>query len=151
MTFQQKCLKPTKNIFISTFSPTKASKLDVLTNVKSQIEGIGGWLGSSIPKLRKGETDADSVDDHPPFAEGDTPASAESVKGFVPQKDDDDNSRYKLCIRFLFLYKRMIVPWNLVLPVERIQGHSLTLRHRLMKKKDSLAMVNILSSNYTEN
>lgn len=68
----------------------------MLTNVKSQIEGIGGWLGSSIPKLRKGETDVEAAEEQTPFDEGGTPASAESVKGSPLQKDDDDNSRFEL-------------------------------------------------------
>lgn len=73
--------------------------------MKSQFGGIGGWLGSSIPKLRKGEADAEASDGHPPLDEGDTPASAESVKGSPPQKDDDDNSRYVLYV-FVQLYTR---------------------------------------------
>lgn len=77
------------------YSPTKATKLDVLSNVKTQIEGIGGWLGSSIPKLRKGDADTDTNVEHQPLGdEGGTPASAESVKGSPQQKEDDDNSRY---------------------------------------------------------
>ncbi|EFA11027.1 synapse-associated protein of 47 kDa isoform X2 [Tribolium castaneum] len=69
--------------------PTGGSKLDMLTNVKSQIEGIGGWLGSSIPKLRKGE---EGAEEQPSAEEGNTPASAESTKGSPQLKDDDDNS-----------------------------------------------------------
>jgi hypothetical protein len=61
----------------------------MLTNVKSQIEGIGGWLGSSIPKLRKGE---EGQEEQQVVEEGNTPASAESVKGSPQHKDDDDNS-----------------------------------------------------------
>lgn len=63
----------------------------MLTNVKSQIEGIGGWLGSSIPKLRKGEEGAEELQQA--GEEGNTPASAESTKGSPQNKDDDDNSR----------------------------------------------------------
>lgn len=83
--------------FFINFSPTKpaGSRLDMLTNVKSQIEGIGGWLGSSIPKLRKGEEGHQELtDDHQSVEDGNTPASAESIKGSPQHKDDDDNSRY---------------------------------------------------------
>lgn len=67
----------------------------MLSNVKTQIEGIGGWLGSSIPKLRKGDAEGDANVEHQPLGdEGGTPASAESVKGSPQQKDDDDNSRF---------------------------------------------------------
>lgn len=57
--------------------------------MKNQIEGIGGWLGSSIPKLRKGDAEGE------PGAleagdEGSVPPSADSVK--QKEKDDDDNS-----------------------------------------------------------
>lgn len=80
-------------------SPTKHSRLDMLSNVKNQIEGIGGWLGSSIPKLRKNEAEHEATEEHQPLGEeGDTPASAESVKGSPQQKDDDDNSRF---VKFL--------------------------------------------------
>lgn len=66
----------------------------MLSNVKSQIGGIGGWLGSSIPKLRKGDEAEHQEESQPLGEEGITPASAESVKGSPPlQKDDDDNSR----------------------------------------------------------
>lgn len=78
-------------------SPMKStgSRLDMLTNVKSQIEGIGGWLGSSIPKLRKGEEGHQELtEEHQPTEDGNTPASAESIKGSPQHKDDDDNSRY---------------------------------------------------------
>ncbi|RZC40018.1 synapse-associated protein of 47 kDa [Asbolus verrucosus] len=75
-------------------SPTKqsgGSRLDMLTNVKSQIEGIGGWLGSSIPKLRKGE-EGHQEGTEESAEDGNTPASAESIKGSPQHKDDDDNS-----------------------------------------------------------
>ncbi|XP_019880360.1 synapse-associated protein of 47 kDa isoform X3 [Aethina tumida] len=78
-------------------SPTKAAgggKLDMLSNVKTQIEGIGGWLGSSIPKLRKGEEggNINEAGEDNLAVEDATLASAESVKGSPMQKDDDDNS-----------------------------------------------------------
>ncbi|XP_059053081.1 synapse-associated protein of 47 kDa-like isoform X1 [Achroia grisella] len=66
-------------------SPTKgASKLDLITNVKSQMTG---WLGSGIPipGLRKNEAP-------PPEPE---PVPVEPVEEPKPEgKDDDDNSRY---------------------------------------------------------
>lgn len=69
----------------------------MLTNVKSQIEGIGGWIGSSIPKLRKGEeghpeTTAD--DQQLSSEDGNTTALTEPIKDLPSHKDDDDNSRY---------------------------------------------------------
>ncbi|CAH1153692.1 unnamed protein product [Phaedon cochleariae] len=71
-------------------SPTKASggKLEMFSNVKNQIEGIGGWLGSSIPKLRKGETEglAENQEGATEYTEPQPPESA-------PVKDEDDNSR----------------------------------------------------------
>lgn len=78
------------------FSPTKHSKLEMLSNVKNQIEGIGGWLGSSIPKFRKNEAEqGEGAEDQQPLGgeEVDPLASAESIKGSPQQKDDDDNSR----------------------------------------------------------
>lgn len=69
----------------------------MLTNVKSQFEGIGGWLGSSIPKLRKGEGEVEQTEEHQSLGESGTPASAASIKGSPLQKDDDDNSRY-MCV-----------------------------------------------------
>ncbi|XP_060516125.1 synapse-associated protein of 47 kDa isoform X3 [Cylas formicarius] len=80
-------------------SPTKpqsggGSKLEMFSNVKNQIEGIGGWLGSSIPKLRKGEQDAvnpDALGQENPAAETGSPVAAEPLS--KPAKDDDDNSR----------------------------------------------------------
>lgn len=69
-------------------SPTKAaagSKLDIITNVKSQMTG---WLGSGIPipGLRKNEA---------PPAEPTEPAPTEPTEEPKPEgKDDDDNSRY---------------------------------------------------------
>lgn len=66
----------------------------MLSNVKNQIGGIGGWLGSSIPKLRKGEDGlTETGEEIQGGEEGLTPASAESVKGSPQQKEDDDNSR----------------------------------------------------------
>ncbi|XP_035452582.1 synapse-associated protein of 47 kDa isoform X3 [Spodoptera frugiperda] len=68
-------------------SPTKGgSKLDLITNVKSQMTG---WLGSGIPipGLRKNE---------PAPAEPE-PAPVEPAEAVEPRpegKDDDDNSRY---------------------------------------------------------
>lgn len=74
------------NIFYH-YSPTKGgSKLDLITNVKSQMTG---WLGSGIPipGLRKNEaapTEAAEVAAEP----------AEAVEAKPEGKDDDDNSRY---------------------------------------------------------
>ncbi|XP_063928393.1 synapse-associated protein of 47 kDa isoform X3 [Zophobas morio] len=77
-------------------SPTKpggGSRLDMLTNVRSQIEGIGGWLGSSIPKLRKGE-EGGLEDQQVPVDEGTAQGSAEPAKGSPQHKEDDDNSSF---------------------------------------------------------
>ncbi|VEN48430.1 unnamed protein product [Callosobruchus maculatus] len=70
-------------------SPTKATggKLEMLSNVKNQIEGIGGWLGSSIPKLRKNETEG-LTEEEPVAVEKTT-----SPGDIGAPKDDDDNSR----------------------------------------------------------
>ncbi|CAG9855418.1 unnamed protein product [Phyllotreta striolata] len=76
-------------------SPTKAAapggRLEMFSNVKNQIEGIGGWLGSSIPKLRKNENEAGSSDvlDQPAATE----AADTQEPDVQPVKDDDDNSR----------------------------------------------------------
>lgn len=84
----------------ATTSPTKTSKLEMFSNVKTQIGGIGGWIGSnmpampampSIPKLRKGEGDAPPTDEAAPPAEGD--ALVDAAAAAPPTKDDDDNSR----------------------------------------------------------
>ncbi|CAG9793184.1 unnamed protein product [Diatraea saccharalis] len=64
-------------------SPTKGgSKLDLITNVKSQMTG---WLGSGIPipGLRKNEA--------PPAEAEPAPAEPEPAEP-KPEKDDDDNS-----------------------------------------------------------
>ncbi|CAH2053992.1 unnamed protein product, partial [Iphiclides podalirius] len=67
-------------------SPTKGgSKLDLITNVKSQMTG---WLGSGIPipGLRKNEaTPAEP-------AEATAPEVAEAAEPKAEGKDDDDNS-----------------------------------------------------------
>lgn len=57
---------------------------------------FGGWLGSGIPKFRKGEGDqVDTEETRPIGEEGEIPISEKSVKGSpAEQKDDDDNSRY---------------------------------------------------------
>ncbi|XP_017775752.1 PREDICTED: synapse-associated protein of 47 kDa isoform X2 [Nicrophorus vespilloides] len=97
---EEKVPTPTENIATveaefekkETYSPTKPGKLEMFSNVKNQIEGIGGWLGSSIPKLRKGEGEAQQP------AQEDVPTAsdvslADNSKGFAAQKtDDDDNS-----------------------------------------------------------
>ncbi|KAJ8918686.1 hypothetical protein NQ315_015006, partial [Exocentrus adspersus] len=73
-------------------SPTKqggAGRLEMFSNVKNQIEGIGGWLGSSIPKLRKGEADGLAEGQEPVTTENLAPTSTETA---LP-KDDEDNSR----------------------------------------------------------
>ncbi|XP_076262704.1 synapse-associated protein 47kD isoform X5 [Rhynchophorus ferrugineus] len=77
-------------------SPTKAtggSRLEMFSNVKNQIEGIGGWLGSSIPKLRKGDHleggNPDAVGHENPAAETGSPINTDPVK---EAREDDDNS-----------------------------------------------------------
>lgn len=73
------------------FSPTKAgSKLDMFTNVKSQMTG---WLGSGIPipGLRKTEAAAEEAG---VAAEADEAAQPEASSGQDLAKDEDDNSRY---------------------------------------------------------
>ncbi|KAJ8979901.1 hypothetical protein NQ317_017524 [Molorchus minor] len=72
-------------------SPTKqsgGSRLEMFSNVKNQIEGIGGWLGSSIPKLRKNEGEGLTEAQDPVATESVTPALADIGQ----TKDDDDNS-----------------------------------------------------------
>ncbi|XP_053615868.1 synapse-associated protein of 47 kDa isoform X3 [Plodia interpunctella] len=67
-------------------SPTKGgSKLDLITNVKSQMTG---WLGSGIPipGLRKNEA--------APTEAAEPPAEPEVTEPKPEGKDDDDNSRY---------------------------------------------------------
>ncbi|XP_050679507.1 synapse-associated protein of 47 kDa isoform X3 [Leptidea sinapis] len=67
-------------------SPTKGgSKLDLITNVKSQMTG---WLGSGIPipGLRKNEA-------APETGEA-APEAVDAVEQKPEGKDDDDNSRY---------------------------------------------------------
>ncbi|XP_068619486.1 synapse-associated protein of 47 kDa isoform X2 [Battus philenor] len=69
-------------------SPTKGgSKLDLITNVKSQMTG---WLGSGIPipGLRKNEAAPAEA------AEASAPEPVEAVEAKPEAKDDDDNSRY---------------------------------------------------------
>lgn len=81
---------------VSFSSPTKnagGSRLEMFSNVKNQIEGIGGWLGSSIPKLRKGEHEGgnpEAVGLENPAAETGSPVATDPVK---EAKEDDDNSR----------------------------------------------------------
>lgn len=61
----------------------------MFSNVKSQIGGIGGWLGSNIPKLRKGDNE------HVPEGQLDTVPADETAPA-VPEhtaKEEDDNSR----------------------------------------------------------
>lgn len=60
----------------------------MFSNVKSQIGGIGGWLGSNIPKLRKGDEVASEDQPEAVIAEEAAPAASEN-----PPKDEDDNSR----------------------------------------------------------
>lgn len=61
----------------------------MFSNVKSQIGGIGGWLGSNIPKLRKGDIEGAPEDQQDaPAPEEVVPAASEH-----PQKEEDDNSR----------------------------------------------------------
>lgn len=70
-------------------SPTKGSKLEMLSSVKNQ---MSGWLSMGVPGLRKGdELPVEIQDTGKPEAE--SPASEKSVKGSpVEQKDDDDSS-----------------------------------------------------------
>ncbi|CAG9759590.1 unnamed protein product [Ceutorhynchus assimilis] len=76
-------------------SPTKitgGSRLEMFSNVKNKVEGIGGWLGSSIPKLRKGEQDAgnpDAVGNDNLATESGSPVAGDLVK---EAREDDDNS-----------------------------------------------------------
>lgn len=83
------------------FSPTKAgSRLDMFTNVKSQMTG---WLGSGIPipGLRKGgEADAPPADGVEAQPEPE-PAAVPAADGV---KDEDDNSRY---IRYGVIHQMM--------------------------------------------
>jgi len=77
-------------------SPTKHSKLEMFSNVKNQIGGIGGWLGSSIPKLRKGEGEVpagsteETVGAAP--AEDEVANLTSDLKATNISRDDDDNS-----------------------------------------------------------
>lgn len=81
-------------------------KMEMLSNVKSQIEGIGGWLGSSmpsmpsIPKLRKGDAGATGeaatagitgTDEQQSLDYGGL-ESGQALATDKPPKDDDDNS-----------------------------------------------------------
>ncbi|KAL1493151.1 hypothetical protein ABEB36_011263 [Hypothenemus hampei] len=82
------------NADIKDVSPTKGtggSRLEMFSNVKSQIGGIGGWLGSSIPKLRKGEQEgsAEPFGHENPAVDTGSPLTTDPVK---EPKDDDDNS-----------------------------------------------------------
>lgn len=67
--------------------------MEMFSNVKNQFEGIGGWLGSSIPKLRKGDHDgvsSEAAGHENPAAETGSPDLGDPVK---QPRDDDDNSR----------------------------------------------------------
>lgn len=70
-----------------------SSRLEMFSNVKNQIEGFGGWIGSSIPKLRKGEHESgtsDIIGHENPVAETDElPVTGDPIK----DHGDDDNSR----------------------------------------------------------
>lgn len=70
------------------YSPTKGSKLEMLSSVKSQ---MSGWLSMGVPGLRKGdEPPTEGQETGKPEAE--SPASEKSVKGSpVEQKEDDDS------------------------------------------------------------
>lgn len=77
--------------FLFPYSPTKptgGSKLEMFSNVKSQIGGIGGWLGSNIPKLRKGENEAMVEGQQDVPTEGTATVTTDN-----PPKEEDDNSR----------------------------------------------------------
>ncbi|XP_069695992.1 synapse-associated protein of 47 kDa isoform X5 [Periplaneta americana] len=76
-------------------SPTKGSKLEMLSSVKSQMTG---WL-SGVPGLRKGDDTTAENQDMPAAGEGkidvESPASEKSVKGSpVEQQKEDDDSRW---------------------------------------------------------
>ncbi|XP_019760480.1 synapse-associated protein of 47 kDa isoform X2 [Dendroctonus ponderosae] len=77
-------------------SPSKtvgSSRLEMFSNVKNQFEGIGGWLGSSIPKLRKGDPDgisSEAAGHENPAADTGSPDLGDPGK---EARDDDDNSR----------------------------------------------------------
>lgn len=77
----------TIKVYVPCSSPTKGgSKLDLITNVKSQMTG---WLGSGIPipGLKKNEAP-------PPEAEQPAPTEPTESEPKAEGKDDDDNSRY---------------------------------------------------------
>ncbi|XP_045504225.1 synapse-associated protein of 47 kDa isoform X3 [Colias croceus] len=84
---------PTKDATVETTaegdkqSPTKGGKLDLITNVKSQMTG---WLGSGIPipGLRKNEAAPSEVPEAAPVE------TAEVAEPKPEAKEDDDNSRY---------------------------------------------------------
>lgn len=70
-----------------------SSRLEMFSNVKNQIEGFGGWIGSSIPKLRKGDHESgtsDIIGHENSAAETELPVTGDPVKD---HRDDDDNSR----------------------------------------------------------
>lgn len=79
-------------------SPTKTSgsRLEMFTNVKSQMTG---WLGNaSIPGLRKGDDQQQGAgDQQQPANTADQQQSATATeKADTGVKDEDDNSRYKI-------------------------------------------------------
>ncbi|KAB0800955.1 hypothetical protein PPYR_05309 [Photinus pyralis] len=82
----------TTNMDKKDVSPTKHSKLDMLTNVKSQIGGIGGWIGSNIPKFRKGEGEFEQNEPQERQLLTEDVDPSHTVVTEKKVKDDDDNS-----------------------------------------------------------
>jgi hypothetical protein len=76
------------------YSPTKGSKLEMLSSVKSQMTG---WLSMGVPGLRKGDESAAENQDTTATSETkpevESPASEKSVKGSPTEQKDDDDSR----------------------------------------------------------
>jgi hypothetical protein len=76
------------------YSPTKGSKLEMLSSVKSQMTG---WLSMGVPGLRKGDEPAAENQDMSAAGEVkpevESPASEKSVKGSPGEQKEDDDSR----------------------------------------------------------
>lgn len=77
-------------MFYSPTKPTGGGKMEMFSNVKNQIGGIGGWLGSNIPKLKKVENE--NTPENPQDATGIEEVAPPAPEH--PPKDEDDNSRY---------------------------------------------------------
>ena len=111
----------------------------MFSNVKSQIGGIGGWLGSSIPKLRKGE-DPEYQEEKPHLIEDVGPTADSGIKN-TREADDDDNSRYN---HIFHIVVKKVSSFNiLALLVVQIPGHNPLQKHQWMKKIVNLEMVNL--------